>query len=340
MISDSPVFIVGCPRSGTRLLRDLLRSHPHLTFPGESFFIPLFYKAYGDPQTEREALKLAEKILKLPWVRLWAKGLDLTPSSFAGDRSYKDIVSRLFEAWAAKENKSRWGEKTPYYITEMPILLEIFPACKIIHIYRDGRDVALSWSRFQPNAKNIFTGAHLWKYFVETGRRTGKTLSFKNYLEIRYETLLAEPVQTMKEVCFFLNEPFSEAVLTPSPFAEPDDLALIGSWKRKDIKTSKIVPSNALKWKREMSKKNRVLFESIAGDLLASLNYETEGGVRKISKSEEVLLRAHQFIWYLFQRLNQRDFFSSLSGSREMIKAQIRARYKPAAAGNPSCVSV
>ncbi len=42
--SDSPIFIVGCSRSGTSLLRNLLRAHPHLTFPGESHFIPVFYK--------------------------------------------------------------------------------------------------------------------------------------------------------------------------------------------------------------------------------------------------------------------------------------------------------
>jgi hypothetical protein len=40
-----PIFIVGCPRSGTGILRDLLRSHPNLTFPGESHFIARFYRA-------------------------------------------------------------------------------------------------------------------------------------------------------------------------------------------------------------------------------------------------------------------------------------------------------
>jgi hypothetical protein len=37
------------------------------------------------------------------------------------------------------------GDKTPNYVLEIPTLLEIFPRAKVIHIYRDGRDVALSW---------------------------------------------------------------------------------------------------------------------------------------------------------------------------------------------------
>ena len=43
--SGSPIFIVGCDRSGTTLLRDLLRSHPRLTFPRESHIFPAFYRA-------------------------------------------------------------------------------------------------------------------------------------------------------------------------------------------------------------------------------------------------------------------------------------------------------
>ncbi|MBM3791558.1 MAG: sulfotransferase, partial [Acidobacteria bacterium] len=40
MVESAPFFIVGCPRSGTSLLRDLLRSHRRISIPGESHFIP------------------------------------------------------------------------------------------------------------------------------------------------------------------------------------------------------------------------------------------------------------------------------------------------------------
>lgn len=67
-IDKSPIFIVGCPRSGTGLIRNLLRSHPNLTFPGESHFIPGFFKTYGDPKSEGEARELAARILNLEWI--------------------------------------------------------------------------------------------------------------------------------------------------------------------------------------------------------------------------------------------------------------------------------
>ncbi|MBI3838011.1 MAG: sulfotransferase, partial [Planctomycetia bacterium] len=37
--SFSPVFLIGCPRSGTTLLRVMLDSHPHLASPPETFFL-------------------------------------------------------------------------------------------------------------------------------------------------------------------------------------------------------------------------------------------------------------------------------------------------------------
>jgi len=143
LMTCSPIFIVGCPRSGTHLLRNMLRSHPNLSFTGESHFIPKFYKAFGDPKSQKEAKKLASVILHLQWIKPWH--LSLAPASFAHDRSYAQVVRRIFGAWAQKENKPRWGDKTPQYVTEMPVLSELFPGCKFIHIIRDGRDVALSW---------------------------------------------------------------------------------------------------------------------------------------------------------------------------------------------------
>ncbi len=49
-MTDSPIFIVGCPRSGTKLIRDLLRSHPNITFPPE---IPVYTQSSIDSTATR-----------------------------------------------------------------------------------------------------------------------------------------------------------------------------------------------------------------------------------------------------------------------------------------------
>ena len=290
-MNDSPIFIVGCPRSGTTLLKNLLSSHPNLTFPNESHFIPKLYRAYGNPKDSRSAIKLARTILSLDHVRL--RELPLQPSSFADCRSYREIISRVYQAWSKKKGKIRWGDKTPQYVAEIPTLLEIFPSCKIIHIYRDGRDVALSWLNQKFGPENIFTAASRWKYFVNAGRRAGASLSSQSYLEISYEALLASTEETMRRVCAFVEEPFFRNVLTPNSF---DGQLSVFRKKKKSVSNSEIIKSNSGKWKYVMSPSDRVVFESIAGELLNALGYETDGKTRHISAFERVQWELHHNI--------------------------------------------
>ena len=319
--SDSPIFVVGCPRSGTTLVRDLLRSHPRLTFPGESYFVPVFYRAYGAPRDARQAVQLGARILDTWWVSLWQ--LPLGPEDFADCRSYCQVVCRLYEAWARQENKPRWGDKTPAYLAWMPLLLELFPNAKFIHVYRDGRDVALSWLRTRWDPGNLYVAARLWKRRVRRGRQIGATLPRSTYLEVRYETLLAQPRETMQQVCDFVGEPFDEVVLRPS--------RLVLSSVRRDTggeaaSLTEIVTGNRNKWKREMPRADRVLFESVAGDLLDELGYETEGCRRVISGPERWMWECHHRAkWFLLRLTGRVLRFRHLVSLARMRWALLRA---------------
>lgn len=325
-MNDSPVFIVGCPRSGTSLLRNLLRSHPHLTFPDESYFIPQFYEAYGDPHNEREAVEIAAQILRVRWVQAW--GLSLEPSAFAHDRSYAQIARRVYAAWAEKENRPRWGDKTPRYVLKIPLLLKIFPAAKILHIYRDGRDVALSWLRVGFGPRNLFTAARSWKTMVGAGLHAGAALPRETYFQVRYETLLSDPTGAMKEVCAFLDEPFTDAVLRPTVGSEsPHGHArFIGHARPRPNRPSEIVAANMEKWKTQMSSSDKILFESIAGDLLETLGYETEGVTRRITRPERWMWNAHHCLLWVLRRLNQKGYYKEVKDA--LVKRWAVARHR------------
>jgi hypothetical protein len=283
-----PFFIVGCPRSGTTLLRGLLQSHPNLTIPTESHFIPSLYKAYGDPASPEEAIRLGRRILNLQWVQRWE--LNLAPEGFANCSNYREVVCRVFEAWAEREGKPRWGDKTPQNLTEMPTLLAIFPEAKIIHIVRDGRDVAVSWLRTPYHPRNTYYAAYLWHRWVQQAYRTGQAMAPESHLLIRYEDLLRDTPATMHKVCKFIGEPYTEAVLQPTRVAIGLDTS------KHQISSTKIVPTNTGKWRTGLSREDRVRFESVAGDLLETLGYEPEGIGREISAPERCYWHAHQFV--------------------------------------------
>ena len=341
--SDSPIFIVGCPRSGTSLLRDLLRSHPRLTFPEESHFIPALYRAYGDPKNEREARALAARILAAGWVKAW--GLTLDPSAFAGDRSFARMVSRIYEAWAERQQKPRWGDKTPRYVLEIPLLLKLFPGAKILHIVRDGRDVALSWLRYGIGPRNLYTAARMWSDMVRAGRRAGAALGAERYLEVRYEALLADPAAVMRRVCAFIDEPFTEAVLRPNTSAgegaaDPGKLRyfFIGKPRGRRPRQQEIVAAYAGKWKQAMTPAQRILFESAAGDLLRELGYETEGRVRRITSAERRMWKAHHRLSWILFRLNRKDYYrevmEALAKHGAILARRLRAKAEKVSKSN------
>ncbi len=306
---NSPIFIVGCPRSGTQLLRNMLRSHPNLSFGGETHFIPKFYRAFGDPRNEREAERLASLILGLQWIRIWE--LPLKPESFSHSRSYANIVERIFQAWAQKENKPRWGDKTPQYVMNMPLLLELFPGARFIHIIRDGRDVAMSWQRRHFGPANIFTAAKKWKHFVITGQESAGNLPMDSYLEIRYEALLEQPGKVLKQVCLFIDELFHEEMLTPDPLIldnTPGERLFGKSRTSTNLALSRhIEASNTFKWKTQMHYSDQVIFESVAGDLLESLGYKTLGTRRNISGIEQKYWQLHHLASWWMRGLNSRS---------------------------------
>jgi len=279
---------VGCPRSGTSLLRDLLRSHPRLTIPWESHFIPNFYRVFGDPASDAEAWRLASRILRLPRIAQW--GITPDPKDIAGCRSFAELVRRLFEFWAKSRGKPRWGDKTPHYVREIPLLMRLFPDAQVIHVIRDGRDTALSWLRTRFEPQNLYMAARLWKEMVATGRRDGAVLPADAYLEVRYETLLAQSETTLRSVCEFLGEPYDPAVLVCSRFSP-------AAMRRFPARTAaersdEIVPDNAGTWQHSMTPRQQALVESVAGDLLSELGYPVEGYGKPLSRAAELLFVA------------------------------------------------
>jgi hypothetical protein len=323
-VAQSPVFIVGASRSGTGLLRDLLRSHPSLTFPGESQFIPAFYRGHGHPRSDRQARALARRMLALSWIRT---GFSPTPelSAFAGARSFQDLIARLYEEVARAEGKPRWGDKTPRYTGEIPTLLELFPEGRVLHIYRDGRDVALSMRR-RRFAQNLFMAATLWSRRVCRARDDGRRFP-ANYAEVGYEALLANPEETMRAVCAFIGEPYTDRVLRPTrprAVAPAGRAALIGRREPPRVASlTEIDPTNTGHW-RSMPVADRALFESVAGDLLAELGYETEGLAGPIPIPRRAVYHLHDRGRVVLHKLNHRD--KRVTTHLLMLEARARAR--------------
>ena len=290
MIEPRPLFIVGCPRSGTALLRDLIRSHPAFEIPGESHFIPSLYRGWPDPLSGPTAGRLARRILALRWVRAWE--LDLNPSDFAHCRTYAELVARLYGACASRAGKPRWGDKTPEYVLEVPVLRRLFPNCRVLHIYRDGRDVWRSWREISVGPANAYVAARRWVRFVTAGRAAARQ-DPAACMEIRYENLLAEPEAILRAVCSFLDEPFHEAMTRPEPPPPGAARSLPGAISR----------ANAGRWRTDLPERERRAFEAVAGPTLAALGYDVDGEATHLTSLRRVRWEVEDAAQWVRRRL-------------------------------------
>ena len=246
-----------------------MRSHPHLTFPWDSHFIPPAWDVWGEVRGPKDAALLGRWLLDHPNVKRWSLR---EPIEFEKDPTFAGVVSALYSTYARAEGKQRWGDKTAHYVLYLPLLAELFKGAQFLHIIRDGRDVARSWIRHPLGAGNLVEATLMWRKCVEAGRRNGPRLGAGRYREVRYEALLEDPEATLRGILAWAGEDFSPRVLVRSSLKSL-------RWSP-SLKGDGIVRTNFDRWRTEMTPRDRRTFEGLAGDLLEILGYQTEGGGR------------------------------------------------------------
>ena len=269
-------FIVGCPRSGTTLLRRMLDHHPMLAIANDTHFIPRVL----DPDGGDVVLspELVERVLH--YHRFGRLGLDdaAVRGVASQRRTYAEFVSALYAEFGVRHGKPLAGEKTPDYVRYLPLLDRLFPWSKIVHIVRDGRDVALSalqWARPDKGPGRfalwredpVAVCALWWRWQVMSGRTDGRRLGSR-YRELPYEDLVARPRETVESLCLFLELPFAPETLAYHVGRQREQPGL-------SAKKAWLPPTPGLRdWRSQMSERDVALFEALVGDLLSSLGYE------------------------------------------------------------------
>ncbi|WP_344867088.1 sulfotransferase, partial [Planomonospora alba] len=121
MESDRPVFVIGCPRSGTTMLQLMLHAHPRMAIPPETRFMIAAYQRrlrfgdLADPVCRRE---LAEWLVNRRQSRFHLLGLDAAETVeriVAGPPTLGSALGTVLRAYAARFGKPRWGDKRPSY---------------------------------------------------------------------------------------------------------------------------------------------------------------------------------------------------------------------------------
>lgn len=272
-LRDPPpfLFFVGSGRSGTTLIREIFNAHPACAIPDETHFVPMLARhrwLYERPGEPFRADRLLRDLATYEQFRRM-----LTPEEAEraladptiGD--YPEALRRLYGAYAAREGKTRYGDKTPRYCLDVPILATMLPDARFVHVIRDGRDVALSVKGVSFGPDTLGGAALYWRNRALATRRFGEVLDPSRYTEYRHEELLEDTEQVVRRLCTFAELPFDPAMLTYHERIAPRSEAHHPHVHRP--------PTKGLRdWRTELSLDEVRLVELLVGDALDELGYD------------------------------------------------------------------
>ncbi|MGY9002581.1 MAG: sulfotransferase family protein [Rhodospirillales bacterium] len=270
-----PIFIACAPRSGSTLLRLVLDAHPRLAVPSPCWMYELNYPylySYGDLSNKDNFRALAQDVHDNKFVQNLQMGLDVVGlMEAATEQSFKGIYEGIHIHYAKSKGKTRWGEKSPRDAFWVDDIIRDFPDAQIVHIVRDGRDMAIDIAdspEMLPN--NIYTGAHIWREFNTAVINSAKSLNKDNYYVIRYEDICADPEPTLKKLCDFLGEDYDPAMLAHHTTESTK------GWSKKanHVKTGRPINTDYCEmYKNRLPQNDIEALDAFIGDLLNKYNY-------------------------------------------------------------------
>ena len=166
-----PIFIVGVPHSGTSVLVSTFRIHTDLANWTEA---PEVWEPYWTEGQDSEYNRLEPK--------------------YETDVEEIDIlrIRDAFSRFVKTENKNRILNKNPRNTVRIEFIKKVFPDAKIIHIFRDGRDVVNSITRNMPSFM-IETICDRWSNSLKEVKNQSAKIPKEDFIEIKYEEFCEKP---------------------------------------------------------------------------------------------------------------------------------------------------
>ncbi len=266
-----PIFIIGCPRSGTSLISSILNRHSKICVTPELHYFS-HLEARGPITSKAESLNFYNSLHNKNLVNITENNFLMELNNSPHEQLDKSVFFSICNAYKKKRGKSICIEKTPDNVRFVEKILSLFPNSKFIYIIRDGRDVALSLNKVDWEwPYQGFQSNFIYWHSITHKLSTNKHIQSTNTHLIRYEDLLDDPNIHIGKVCNFLNIIFEAEMLIPN--GSENDL-IEPTTTTKDNIRKKILPNNKFKWKTELSSVQKSLSWRLASNELSRYYYK------------------------------------------------------------------
>ncbi|MGQ0630782.1 MAG: sulfotransferase family protein [Sporichthyaceae bacterium] len=309
MTSHRPIFLVGCPRSGTTLLQLMLHAHPRLAVPPENrYVLPAYYDRaqFGDLTEAANRAKLAAFVTgkKSLFKDFGLEGKAVRKAIADGPPTLGSGLEIVMRSFADASGAARWCDKRPMYVRHVRILQRMFPDAQFIHLIRDGRACASSLMRMPWFDGDLGRAIGTWTLAMEYADRARRRLDPDSWFDLHYEKLLTEPEFHLRRLCAFLGEDFDAAMLDPG---EVKDSLVPERKSWHDNTAGPITTDRVESWQRELSAPDIRFVNDVAGRRLRAQGYVVESAGQRDTARLARYAAAHARRWAGLARTEAAD---------------------------------
>ena len=310
-------FLVGEMRSGTSWLARTLNTHPEILCKGEGSFFGRQQEVEEIPVYRGPTPSLHNALLNCEGLRTWHA---FSWNAWAKGELEEDLLNLTqlaIDYYLAKDSadsgKRIVGDKSPLHTDHVDEIFDFYPGAKVIHILRDGRDVAVSlmhhfWrlakdkggifdlnleelakrdayiedpQSFLRSGNGIFSEELLrqmavrWSRRVSKASRDGSTIFGPNFFQLRYEDLLANPEEALKSMFVFLGANDDDDVVKRC--IEDNRFEKLAQRQQGDEDSGSFYRKGVIgDWRNVFTEHDRQIYKEIAGDTLQQMGYSLE----------------------------------------------------------------
>ena len=212
--AERPLFMIGCVRSGTTFVRDLIKRRDSVICPEETHYYR-WGEPFRSPGFERPTFNGG--ILKAH-----RKRDGITEERFR-DIYYRsntrgELLVRHVREMARLRNLTdyRWFDKTPQNVYGLDLIASEFPSAVYLHMVRNPLNVVASLKLGKVLAVPDIHGA--CNYWLEAAAaiRQFRQVHGDRLLEVRYEDLVEDLLGALEAIFALFDLPFEEELYSAS----------------------------------------------------------------------------------------------------------------------------
>ncbi|MGN6440223.1 MAG: sulfotransferase family protein [Agriterribacter sp.] len=271
------IQFIGTQRSGSNLLRVMLEQHPAIAAPHPPHLLHIFMPLLSlyEPLNEKNYKLLLSDMVDyvnvnpVPW-----EGVQFNKEEMlAQSRQHHifEIFRLIYEAVAKSKHAQYWCCKSMQNLFYSQAMEQYGLDLKYIFLYRDGRDVALSFKKAIVGDKHVYHLAKQWKQEQDICLDLYKQYGAEKVFLLNYEKLVAEPEHCVQSLCRFLNIEYKMEMMQFYESSSSKSAAAAGDmWKNLE---KPVMQDNTNKYLKELSTEEIEIYEWMAGDTLQALGY-------------------------------------------------------------------